>query len=147
MKEAGHTQSSLARALGLTRASVSFWLNGQTKEISGDNLLKAAAALNVDPAWLAMGRRGKEAPGRDAGLPVENDVSRESQLWPFSIDRSKYDQLSGRDREVLNAIVEIYVARCLAAETKSAAPDTRPDSISGIVGKPHTGLRKVAGQE
>lgn len=60
MKEAlrakGMRQIELAQAIGLTRGAISLWVNGMTKTLEGENLLKAAAALGVSPVWLASGK-------------------------------------------------------------------------------------------
>jgi len=48
-------QAELATRVGISRASVSAWLTGDTQTIEGPNLLKAADALGVDPQWLATG--------------------------------------------------------------------------------------------
>jgi len=48
-------QADLARAAGVKPASVAQWRNGRTKEISGETLLLAAAALQCSPKWLATG--------------------------------------------------------------------------------------------
>lgn len=50
------TQAKLARACGVKPPSVSGWLNGKSKFLRGENLLKAAKALKVDQDWLATGR-------------------------------------------------------------------------------------------
>lgn len=147
MEEAGHTQSSLARALGLTRASISFWLNGQTKEISGDNLLKAASALNVSPVWLAAGR----GPKRDGspGLfpePVVPEMERSSEIgWPFKVSRADYDQLTERDRLILDDLIRSFVASCLRGAAASEHGEEAKQVISGVVG--HRRLRAKLAKE
>jgi transcriptional regulator with XRE-family HTH domain len=50
------TQAELARACGVKPPSVNGWLNGKSKFLRGENLLKAARALKVDQDWLATGR-------------------------------------------------------------------------------------------
>lgn len=51
----GATQAELARATGAKEPSVTKWLNGQTKNLKGKNLVKAAEFLKVSEAWLADG--------------------------------------------------------------------------------------------
>lgn len=60
-EEAGMSKSDLARRVGVSASAVGQWENGETKTIEGENLLKVAAACNVDPMWLATGR-GSEHP-------------------------------------------------------------------------------------
>lgn len=50
------TQAALARACGIKPPSVNDWLSGKTRKIEGENLLRAAAFLNVTPTWLATGK-------------------------------------------------------------------------------------------
>ncbi|NWK52191.1 helix-turn-helix transcriptional regulator [Acinetobacter sp. SwsAc5] len=45
----------LARAVGVKPPSVSDWLSGKSKTMEGENLLRAAKYLNVNPVWLATG--------------------------------------------------------------------------------------------
>ena len=52
----------LARAVGVKPPSVSDWLSGKSKTMEGENLLKAADFLKVNPTWLATG----------SGSPNEN---------------------------------------------------------------------------
>lgn len=47
--------SELARKANVSRATVSLWLNGQTQQLEGENLTRAASALGVDAHWLATG--------------------------------------------------------------------------------------------
>lgn len=46
----------LARAVGVKPPSVSDWLSGKSKTMEGENLLRAATHLNVNPIWLATGK-------------------------------------------------------------------------------------------
>ncbi|HCQ9885968.1 TPA: helix-turn-helix transcriptional regulator [Acinetobacter baumannii] len=46
----------LARAVGVKPPSVSDWLSGKSKTMEGENLLKAAKFLGVNPVWLATGK-------------------------------------------------------------------------------------------
>lgn len=47
--------AELARAVKVKPPSVSDWLSGETKTIKGENLLRAAQALQCTPQWLATG--------------------------------------------------------------------------------------------
>lgn len=50
------TQIGLARACGISRASVNAWHSGKTESIDGKFLTTAAAYLNVAPHWLSTGK-------------------------------------------------------------------------------------------
>jgi phage repressor protein C with HTH and peptisase S24 domain len=45
----------LARAVGVKPPSVSDWLSGKSKTMEGENLVRAAKFLKVNPTWLASG--------------------------------------------------------------------------------------------
>lgn len=72
LKAADMNQSTLAKACGLKQPSVAKWLDGGTKSLEGKNLLRAAAALNVCPLWLAEG----EGPMRPDPAPSSPSPAR-----------------------------------------------------------------------
>lgn len=49
------SQAQLARACGVKQPSVHGWLSGKSKFLRGENLLRAAEALDVNDQWLATG--------------------------------------------------------------------------------------------
>lgn len=53
------TKAALARAAVVKKATVTSWLDGTTKTLSGEVLLRAAGALNVTPQWLQAGQLPK----------------------------------------------------------------------------------------
>lgn len=55
MAEASISQAELARLCGVKPPSIHGWLSGKSKFLRGENLLKAAKALNVSQQWLANG--------------------------------------------------------------------------------------------
>lgn len=58
MKERGITASTLARQMGVSRASVSMWLSGTTKSLGADTTAQLAKLYGIDDAlWLATGQR------------------------------------------------------------------------------------------
>jgi len=67
MKNANISQAELARLCGVRPPSVHGWLNGKSKFLRGENLLKAAAALRVSEDWLAT---GQGSPSRDEQQPT-----------------------------------------------------------------------------
>ena len=61
-KALGMTHDQLALAMGntydkkkISRTSICQWETGVTKEIGGENLLRLAAALQVNPEYIAYG--------------------------------------------------------------------------------------------
>ncbi|PZU20085.1 MAG: peptidase S24 [Shinella sp.] len=74
----------LARAVGVKPPSVSDWLSGKSKTMEGENLLRAAHHLNVNPIWLATGKGSPKPDGEinpqftqvnewDSNTPVDDD--------------------------------------------------------------------------
>lgn len=57
----GISPIKLAKAAGKTPAAVTFWLNGQTKSISGDAAAGIERATGYSAAWIATGRGPKMA--------------------------------------------------------------------------------------
>lgn len=56
----GITPAQLAREVGIKAPSVSAWMSGHTKTIKGENLLRAARALQCSAEWLATGKGNPE---------------------------------------------------------------------------------------
>lgn len=52
----GKSQADLAKYCKVKPPSVSKWLNGTTKILAGQNLLRASEFLECDPDWLASGK-------------------------------------------------------------------------------------------
>lgn len=61
-KGSGLSQSGLAKACGISRASVNAWANGKTDSIDGKFLTTAASYLGVSAHWLSTGE-GPMLPG------------------------------------------------------------------------------------
>lgn len=72
LRQAGDvTQADIARACGISTASVNNWFTGATKSLKGENLLRAAAVLKVSPVWLSTGK----GPMNTDSLYVEGPVT------------------------------------------------------------------------
>lgn len=56
LADLGKTQADLAKYCKIKPPSVSKWLNGGTKTLQGQNLLRASEFLECDPDWLASGK-------------------------------------------------------------------------------------------
>lgn len=64
------TQQELARAVGISRAAVAQWENGQSRNIRPHHLFLAATKLGCDAQWLATGQHPPE-PSAITGLASE----------------------------------------------------------------------------
>ena len=60
-KELGLRQEDLADAAGVSKAAVSQWETGQTKDVKLEHLFKIADKLKVQARWLALGQGTKFA--------------------------------------------------------------------------------------
>lgn len=74
---AGATQSDIARAIGVTKASVSGWETGFSKSIKMTHLFPVARFLRCDPEWLATGR----PPVGGGGVGEAFDLAPEEARW------------------------------------------------------------------
>lgn len=96
----------LARQAGVTRGTVSLWVNGPTKTIEGDSLMRAARALNEDPHWLATGER--------KGTPMSFGVSEPGAPF-YSTDEQRLLQLfrtlSEEDRQRTLVMIDALAKR------------------------------------
>lgn len=89
------TQAELARACGIKPPSVSGWISGATKSLTGKNLIAAAKKLNVNPDWLQSNR----GPMRPYGIDALSE--------PIDI---KTDEDPPDDDDVLVEVVDIELA-------------------------------------
>jgi DNA-binding Xre family transcriptional regulator len=48
--------TDIAKAIGVSNATVSDWESGETKKIEGENLLKVCDLLKINPKWLLFGK-------------------------------------------------------------------------------------------
>ncbi len=51
-EEAKIRPTDLAKAIGVSNATVSDWESGEIKKLEGENLLKVCDFLNISPNWL-----------------------------------------------------------------------------------------------
>lgn len=114
------SQAALARACGVSAPSVNDWLSGKTKNIDGQNLLKAADFLKVDAKWLATGRLSRAT---HEGVKVHG-VAEDALSWPVAG--------SGEARETSNlepmlqptrAAKEYPMISWVAAGERAESPD------------------------
>jgi predicted transcriptional regulator len=73
------TQADLAKYCKIKPPSVSKWLNGSTKNLQGQNLLRASEFLECDPDWLASGK------GFWAVKETDNTLSQMNKTSPYTI--------------------------------------------------------------
>lgn len=84
--DARHTsQAEVARAAGVSGASMSDWVNDKTQaeHIKAEPLLRAAAFLHVSPMWLLTGK-GARQPHAPTVLQASEGAPRYAD-WPFEV--------------------------------------------------------------
>lgn len=89
----GLTQAGLARACGISRASVNAWVNGKTDSIDGKYLTTAAAYLGVSAHWLSTGE-GPMLPGSGATAHTQAVPLDDNPQYP-AIRRVKFKLSAG----------------------------------------------------
>ncbi|MDQ2139561.1 LexA family transcriptional regulator [Alcaligenaceae bacterium B3P038] len=119
--DAGLSQSELARRVRLTRGAVSHWFAGNTKELTGENLLAVAAALGVNPTWLGRGIGPKSSSEAAGHLPEFAPQKK----WPFkTISEDSIRSLTGRDATLLEGAIALAIAQLKIGISVSEAPMT-----------------------
>ena len=82
-KKRGGSQAGLARACGIKQPSVAAWMNGRTKQLKANSLLRAAAYLGVRTEWLDSGRGPMYEDSADARSQAEEPAA-SWESWPFA---------------------------------------------------------------
>lgn len=88
LNERGMAPAELSRKTGISKAAVSLWLKGETKELKGDNLIKVAQLFGVNAKWLQSGE-GEKLHDR---AKIRAKVVENSEL-SYSIPKSRPDTL------------------------------------------------------
>jgi len=96
-------QNALVRACGISAPSVCNWFNGETTELRGENLLKAAKTLGVSPEWLATGKGRMEADMSPLALVDASVPELLEQLF------EKTDNCSSSVKEAAISMTSIYL--------------------------------------
>lgn len=123
----GLSKAEFSRRVGVSGPTVTDWENGVIKTLAGENLLKAAAVLEVTPEWLLTGRIGKTiqaAPPIDLS-PSDKQTLRNAQyLPPDALDALIEDaRLQAEEKRALYAAL---IAQRHADETREPTPEAAP---------------------
>jgi transcriptional regulator with XRE-family HTH domain len=82
LKHAGKSRGQLAAVLGVTEAAIGALVRGTSKQMTGENLIRAARFLGVNPYWLATGEESM----LDEMTPEAREIAK------------RLDQLKGMER-------------------------------------------------
>jgi len=93
----GLSQQGLADKVGVTRPTVSYWENGQVRDLKGRNLAKLSEVLGVSDEWLLFGDEPKARPSPSSDLERElleaiRRLTREEQIEELETLRAKEEE-------------------------------------------------------
>lgn len=91
MTAASVSRTQLADELGCSGAAIGALLRGESKQMTGENLVKTARLCDVNPYWLATGEG-----------PTKDKFSREARDLAHRIDT-----LTGKDRRRAIALCKL----------------------------------------
>ena len=98
--------AELARRARISRGAVSLWLSGGTKSIKGENLSRAAAALEVNPHWLAIGEGPRDTKATGFHGVAEPRIEYSAQRHEHAALLSAWDNLP---KDVQNSLHSLIV--------------------------------------
>jgi len=118
MKNANISQAELARLCGVKPPSVNGWLSGKSKFLRGENLLKAASALQVSEDWLATGQGEANAPKKKAITRLDPELLVATQFFLDKTFKAIGKTFSMPSDAGLFADVYEWLAECGIAQSK-----------------------------
>ncbi|WP_033728887.1 S24 family peptidase [Pseudomonas putida] len=98
MRELDISSTDLSKLSGVSKATVSFWING-TNGAKGKNLLALAKALECSPQWLSDGTGSASDVAAHAGAPASSTAELVAQMLASRAGQN----LSDKAREVMLA--------------------------------------------
>lgn len=117
MKELSLSATDISKATGVSKATISFWVNG-TNGAKGKNLLALAEVLKCSPEWLSDGSN----PPRPYGEPGSSTADVVAQMLASKAGKN----LSSKAKEMMLA------AAVEADFPNDAAPDYLPANFSAL---------------
>lgn len=87
IEESPYKAAEVARKLGVSRASVSLWMNGGTKKVDADNLIALCDLLGINIKWLQNGKGEKFSTAGTVGMTVDEPLAN------YSIDELGNDKI------------------------------------------------------
>jgi transcriptional regulator with XRE-family HTH domain len=100
----------LAKACGISAASVSDWKSGKTKTIEGSNLLAAAKCLGIRSDWLADGKGPMRETAELSQPKVKESDPSYLRAWPFRLVTNKHwESLNDEQRKDVEKYILLQV--------------------------------------
>lgn len=101
MKVLNLSATDISKLTGVSKATVSFWVNG-TNGAKGKNLLALAKALECSPDWLSEGTGSPETPSNDESKPGMSTAELVARMLASKAGKN----LSDKARETMLAAAE-----------------------------------------
>ncbi|EGY28690.1 putative transcriptional regulator [Candidatus Regiella insecticola 5.15] len=144
MKQAGYTQGSLAKAVGMAQSSV--WRLASGGGASSKKLFQIARILGINPLWLAEGRGDMQSTlGVDVPLSISNSAAyyapkeqAKKEVYPLKIyNRIEWVLSPGvgdeKDFEPMFWLPKIVVVKAQASIDDSIVIEAQDDSMSPTI--------------
>lgn len=120
MKELNISSTELSKLSGVSKATVSFWING-TNGAKGKNLLALAKALDCSPQWLSDGSGSASDQASDGGSAASTTAELVAQLLASKAGKN----LSEKAREVM-------IAAAVEADSPASSQEYLPAAFSSL---------------
>lgn len=120
MKELNISSTELSKLSGVSKATVSFWING-TNGAKGKNLLALAKALDCSPQWLSDGSGSASDQASDGGATASTTAELVAQLLASKAGKN----LSEKAREVM-------IAAAVEADSPASSQEYLPAAFSSL---------------
>ncbi|GHS80296.1 hypothetical protein PAGU2196_11300 [Pseudomonas sp. PAGU 2196] len=120
MKELNISSTELSKLSGVSKATVSFWING-TNGAKGKNLLALAKALDCSPQWLSDGSGSVSDQASDGGAAASTTAELVAQLLASKAGKN----LSEKAREVM-------IAAAVEADSPASSQEYLPAAFSSL---------------
>lgn len=109
IENSGKSKADIARACGVTAASVTFWIGGQTKSLKAETALALEQATGYRANWLLSGTGPRK-------------VGEATLVWPFAkVPVSRFLALSDDDKGYVQRRLMQAIAEC------EGQPSTEPE--------------------
>lgn len=96
----------LARLVGSSRQAIYQWLNGETKTLRGETLVKAAHHLKANPEWLGSGKGEPEAKPGSGAAGLSSEAIEVARAWMNLPDYKRRGYAQGIMVDA--AVVEVF---------------------------------------
>jgi len=133
LTDSGLKQADLARACGISSASVANWFSGATQSLRGKNLIRVSETLGVNPDWLSSGKGRKKTAARHIGVVVFDLLDIRAACGSGAVNDDYPETVRSIEMPIEAARKLIGRAddkvRIIRASKDSMAPTIQPDDL------------------